>query len=699
MRSLISKTIALTLCIAMLTGVFSAAVQAIGDPTGAPSLVAGDINNDTNVDNKDLIRLFQFLSEWDVEVNEYAADVNNDNSTDNKDLIRLFQYLSEWDVEIFIKNNCPHDGDTELRGAKDPTCAEEGYTGDTYCLLCGMIIRRGTAIQTLPHTGGVADCHNQAVCTVCGNPYGELDPDNHTGGTEIRDAVNPTCTKEGYTGDTYCAGCNAKLAEGTVIAAIGTHGETEIRNQKDATCTEEGYTGDTYCTVCGELLYGGTVIQPTNHPNVEARGGYWPTCTVDGYSGDVYCSDCGEFLYAGSVIAARGHFGGTATYYSRAVCQVCGEEYGDFAPIRAYDQLNDNQKGIYSAIDTAVSNLEMDWFELPFDRLVSVRTMESDIRVALHAVAYDKPEYFWMPKTYSYQSTTDPFTGLINSFQMSFAFEADDAVRGFYHVTAAERAAMQAQIDGIISEITAVTDTLETDFEKEWFVHDFLCDTITYDYESAELVNTDQSADFRTYTIYGALVMKTCVCEGYSRAMQYLMNLMGIPCNLVSGLGQGGPHMWNIINPGDGLYYLDVTFDDSIEGSGIDMPGLHNYFNITKPQLEEDHVLDGVYIDGQDYSDPNTDFNFFMTYSDCTESNYYTKSGAYIYANDATDAAAFALKEWADGHTMLEYMYDEAIDSASAKMLLANALKGKLKVIGSADLPFGNYTIILFDSF
>ena len=60
----------------------------------------GDINNDSKVNNKDLTRLFQYLSKWNVEVNEAALDVNGDGKVNNKDLTRLFQYLSKWDVEI-----------------------------------------------------------------------------------------------------------------------------------------------------------------------------------------------------------------------------------------------------------------------------------------------------------------------------------------------------------------------------------------------------------------------------------------------------------------------------------------------------------------------------------------------------------------------------------------------------------------------
>ncbi len=65
-----------------------------------PPYTPGDINGDSVVNNKDLTRLFQFLSGYDVEVTEAALDVNGDGNVNNKDLTRLFQYLSGYDVEI-----------------------------------------------------------------------------------------------------------------------------------------------------------------------------------------------------------------------------------------------------------------------------------------------------------------------------------------------------------------------------------------------------------------------------------------------------------------------------------------------------------------------------------------------------------------------------------------------------------------------
>lgn len=59
-------------------------------------------------------------------------------------------------------------GETEIRGAKEATCTEDGYTGDTYCKSCGEQIGSGEVIPATGHHYG--EDHN---CTHCG----EGDPD------------------------------------------------------------------------------------------------------------------------------------------------------------------------------------------------------------------------------------------------------------------------------------------------------------------------------------------------------------------------------------------------------------------------------------------------------------------------------------------------------------------------------------------
>lgn len=59
------------------------------------------------------------------------------------------------------------------------------------------------------------------------------------------------CTEMGYTGDTYCSDCGAKIKEGKVIPFKGGHQWNDGIITKQATETEDGVAVFT-CTVCGE---------------------------------------------------------------------------------------------------------------------------------------------------------------------------------------------------------------------------------------------------------------------------------------------------------------------------------------------------------------------------------------------------------------------------------------------------------------
>ncbi|MBR4022588.1 MAG: hypothetical protein IKI94_08360 [Ruminococcus sp.] len=114
-----------------------------------------------------------------------------------------------------------HSGETEIKNAADATCTVEGYTGDTCCKDCGAVLESGKTIESNGHVGGNATCTEKATCEVCGERYGEVDAENHSGETEIKNAADSTCTAEGYTGDTCCKDCGAVLAEGEIIKAEG----------------------------------------------------------------------------------------------------------------------------------------------------------------------------------------------------------------------------------------------------------------------------------------------------------------------------------------------------------------------------------------------------------------------------------------------------------------------------------------------
>jgi len=239
------------------------------------------------------------------------------------------------------------------------------------------------------HEGGTATCNAKAVCSICGEGYGEIDANNHVGETEVRDAVEGDCGNAGYTGDTYCLDCGNVIDEGEVIPATGAHtggtatcckkaecsvcgqeygkidvnnhvGETEVRDAVEGNCGVAGYTGDTYCLDCDTLIEEGDVIPATgahtggtatctakaecsvcgkkygsvnanNHVGeTEVRDAVAGDCGNAGYTGDTYCLDCGEMIDEGDIIpATNAHTGGTATCIAKAECSVCGKKYGD----------------------------------------------------------------------------------------------------------------------------------------------------------------------------------------------------------------------------------------------------------------------------------------------------------------------------------------------------------------------------------
>ena len=171
--------------------------------------------------------------------------------------------------------------------------------------------------------------------------WGTAKPCDHKN-TEIRNAKDATCTKDGYTGDTYCKDCGKKIGTGTAIPAKGHswnegkittaptcenagvktytctvcnatkteainatgHTPVEVAEQP-ATCTEAGHTAGVKCSVCGATISGIEVIPATGH-KPEIRNAVEATLTTPGYTGDTYCSVCNELLKQGTEIPKTG---------------------------------------------------------------------------------------------------------------------------------------------------------------------------------------------------------------------------------------------------------------------------------------------------------------------------------------------------------------------------------------------------------
>ncbi len=187
------------------------------------------------------------------------------------------------------------------------------------CTVCGCICEHSI--------NSPANCHERARCHTCGIRYGEINPNHHDlypSGTYLRDQKDPTCTEEGYTGDTVCWNCRGVITEDSVIPANG------HSNSWPATCKESAY-----CSVCKQWFGD---VDPNNHAETWSK--YYLKTEADheahwGCCGMVEKAEPHDFDEEGVCKVCQygcRHSGGTANCMEPAHCEKCGDLYGDPDP-------------------------------------------------------------------------------------------------------------------------------------------------------------------------------------------------------------------------------------------------------------------------------------------------------------------------------------------------------------------------------
>lgn len=159
-----------------------------------------------------------------------------------------------------------------------------------------------------------ATCSSKAVyyknCTSCyykGTDtyvyeWGQLDPENHDGGTEIKNAKAATCTEKGYTGDTYCKGCGVKLSDGKEIPVTG-HDLKHVPASA-ATSRVNGNIEYWHCEGCGKYYADAEAkTEITQASTVIPATGRRPASTTPAASvSSPKTGDAGVLLYASMAI-------------------------------------------------------------------------------------------------------------------------------------------------------------------------------------------------------------------------------------------------------------------------------------------------------------------------------------------------------------------------------------------------------------
>lgn len=283
-----------------------------------------------------------------------------------------------------------------------------------------------------------------------------------------------------------------------------------------------------------------------------------------------------------------------------------------------YSQLGENGKIIYEKLYENKENLKTGTYTIQFGNafydILSQENgsdkLQEEYQTAIEAFTYDNPDVFYIDVTKMYiniETIQKIFSTKYNVY-INSAKDPTYLLDGF---------TSKEQIDQCESQVIAVKNQIlnqiagKNDIEKMRYIHDYLVDTIEYDQTFGEK---------NIYNIYGALVSKTCVCEGYAKASQYLLNEAGLENIIITGTatnsdGKTENHAWNYVNIDEKWYAIDTTWDDPIIVGGGKLTNTirYRYFLKGSSTMNKNHFISTKFTSGgQDFEFPKlsiTDYN------------------------------------------------------------------------------------------
>lgn len=220
-----------------------------------------------------------------------------------------------------------------------------------------------------------------------------------------------------------------------------------------------------------------------------------------------------------------------------------------------YSQLNKQQQRIYQVIK---SNLES--FSQSFDVPKIEGTELNDI---FYKLRLDCPEIFYV-STYQYSFYAD---STLVKFKPVYLFDKNKIRE--------HQIAMNSRVE----KLTRVVKD-KNDWEKEQYIHDFICENVTYDKLKKQY----------SHEIIGPLGQGVGVCEGIAKSVKILCDKLSIPC--IIAISENNPeknikyrHAWNVVQIGGAWYHLDATFDNTLGKKEV----RYDYFNLDDKSIYKDH--------------------------------------------------------------------------------------------------------------
>lgn len=252
-----------------------------------------------------------------------------------------------------------------------------------------------------------------------------------------------------------------------------------------------------------------------------------------------------------------------------------------------YNQLDEKAKIIYDQIISNTDKLETGTEKISFEYSEDISNY---FQPAWDAFSMDNPEYFYI-ETENISFLTKTSKRLFGKRKYLYTIEPQEGKTYFL-----DSFQNQDSVKKAISDVNNLTSQLVnnatgTTSNKIKYIHDFILSNTDYDQTNA----TNNS------NIYGTLIEKKAVCEGYAKTFKFLMDELNIPCILVYGTAQTDEetsefHAWNyVMLDNQNWYAVDTTWDDPIVigGGTISEAKKHEFYLLGSTNFFKTHTEDG----------------------------------------------------------------------------------------------------------
>lgn len=272
---------------------------------------------------------------------------------------------------------------------------------------------------------------------------------------------------------------------------------------------------------------------------------------------------------------------------------------------------------------------------------ITVSTIDAEqLNHVFTCVMHDHPELFYV-EGYQYTRYTigDKVTGI------SFL--------GTYSMTEEEIVQNQKKIDEYVNQCFLEMPQTKDEYDKVKYLYEYLINQTEYDKEAPNNQN-----------ICSVFVGKRSVCQGYAKALQYLMQKAGMVSTLVTGYTQQEGHAWNLVRVNGAYYYVDATWGDASyaleDGETLymgEVPTInYDYFLVTTKELCVTHEPD-----------------YLIRLPECKEEkdNYYIREGLYLaeYDEDKLKLIFEQAHTYEMGYVMFKCSDEQVFDSVKQKLI------------------------------